>query len=51
MVHYVDNFDAKMYEMDSPWTLSEYPSSHVSPHLFFILISPRFGWFKRETSF
>ena len=28
---------------------SEYPSSHVSPHLFFILISPRFGWFKRET--
>ena len=20
-VHYVDNFDAKMYEMDSPWTL------------------------------
>ena len=28
---------------------SEYPSSHVSPHLFLILISPRFGWFKRET--
>ena len=31
MVHYVDNFDAKMYEMDSPWTLRPFKRISIKP--------------------